>query len=102
MCIRDRAEAYDWPLEFFRKRVWHVARPAPEPAALARAVAVIRTAKRPLLVAGGGVIYSEGSAALTAFADATGIPVADTQAGKGAISFAVSYTHLTLPTILRV
>ena len=82
-----QAEAYDWPLEFFRKRVWHVARPAPEPAALARAAAVIRTAKRPLLVAGGGVIYSEGSAALTAFADATGIPVADTQAGKGAISF---------------
>jgi 3D-(3,5/4)-trihydroxycyclohexane-1,2-dione acylhydrolase (decyclizing) len=82
-----QAEAYDWPLEFFRKRVWHVARPVPEPAALARAAAVIRTAKRPLLVAGGGVIYSEGSAALTAFADATGIPVADTQAGKGAISF---------------
>jgi 3D-(3,5/4)-trihydroxycyclohexane-1,2-dione acylhydrolase (decyclizing) len=82
-----QAEAYDWPLEFFRKRVWHVARPVPEPAALARAVALIRTAKRPLLVAGGGVIYSEGSAALTALADATGIPVADTQAGKGAISF---------------
>ena len=83
-----QAEAYDWPLEFFRKRVWHVARPAPEPAALTRAAAVIRTAKRPLLVAGGGVIYSEGSAALTAFANATGIAVADTQAGKGAISFA--------------
>lgn len=82
-----QAEAYDWPLELFRKRVWHVARPAPEPAALARAAALIRTAKRPLLVAGGGVIYSDGSAALTAFAEATGIPVADTQAGKGAISF---------------
>jgi 3D-(3,5/4)-trihydroxycyclohexane-1,2-dione acylhydrolase (decyclizing) len=82
-----QAEAYDWPLEFFNKRVWHVARPVPEPAALARAAAVIRTAKRPLLVAGGGVIYSEGSAALTALADATGIPVADSQAGKGAISF---------------
>jgi 3D-(3,5/4)-trihydroxycyclohexane-1,2-dione acylhydrolase (decyclizing) len=59
----------------------------PEPAALARAVAVIRASTKPLLVAGGGVIYSDGSAALAAFADATGIPVADTQAGKGAISF---------------
>ena len=59
----------------------------PEPAALARAVAVIRSARKPLLIAGGGVIYSEGSAALSEFADATGIPVADTQAGKGAISF---------------
>ena len=82
-----QAEAYGWPLEFFRKRVWHVARSVPEPAALARAVAVIASAKKPLLIAGGGVIYSEASAALTAFADATGIPVADTQAGKGAISF---------------
>jgi 3D-(3,5/4)-trihydroxycyclohexane-1,2-dione acylhydrolase (decyclizing) len=82
-----QAEAYDWPQEFFRKRIWHVARPAPEPAALARAVAIIASAKKPLLVAGGGVIYSEGTTALAAFADATGIPVADTQAGKGAISF---------------
>ena len=82
-----QAEAYDWPPELFRRRVWHVARPVPEPAALARAVALIRAARKPLLVAGGGVIYSEASAALTAFADATGIPVADTQAGKGAISF---------------
>jgi len=82
-----QAEAYDWPMEFFRKRVWHVARPVPEPAALARAVEVIRSAKKPLLVAGGGVIYSEASAELAALADATGIPVADTQAGKGAISF---------------
>ena len=82
-----QAEAFDWPLEFFRKRVWHVARSAPERAAIDRAVAVIRAAKRPLLIAGGGVVYSGASAALTAFADATGIPVADTQAGKGAISF---------------
>jgi 3D-(3,5/4)-trihydroxycyclohexane-1,2-dione acylhydrolase (decyclizing) len=82
-----QAEAYDWPSELFRRRVWHVARPVPEPAALARAVAVIRAAKKPLVVAGGGVIYSVGSAALAALADATGIPVADTQAGKGAISF---------------
>ncbi len=57
----------------------------PEPAALARAVEVIRSAQRPLLVAGGGVHYSEATEALRAFAEATGIPVADTQAGKGAI-----------------
>lgn len=82
-----QAEAYDWPVEFFRDRVWHVARPVPEPAALARAVEVIRSAKRPLVVAGGGVVYSEASEALRAFASATGIPVADTQAGKGAINW---------------
>jgi 3D-(3,5/4)-trihydroxycyclohexane-1,2-dione acylhydrolase (decyclizing) len=81
-----QAEAHDWPLEFFRERTWHVGRPVPEPAALDRALEVIRSARRPLVVAGGGAVYSEASAALTAFADATGIPVADTQAGKGAIS----------------
>ncbi|WP_448074035.1 3D-(3,5/4)-trihydroxycyclohexane-1,2-dione acylhydrolase (decyclizing) [Georgenia yuyongxinii] len=81
-----QAEAFDWPVAFFRKRVWHVARPVPEPAALARAVEVIRGARRPLVVAGGGVVYSEASEELRAFATATGIPVADTQAGKGAIN----------------
>ena len=58
-----QAEAHDWPEELFARRVWHVARPVPEQAALARAVAVIRSARRPLLVAGGGVIYSEATAA---------------------------------------
>ena len=80
-----QAEAYDWPEELFAKRVWHVARPVPEPAALERAAAIIRAAKRPLVVAGGGVHYSEATEALRAFAEATGIPVADTQAGKGAL-----------------
>src|SRR5690606_37638091 len=80
-----QAEAFDWPVEFFRDRVWHIGRPVPQPDALARAVEAIRHARRPLLVAGGGAIYSGASEALTAFADATGIPVADTQAGKGAI-----------------
>jgi 3D-(3,5/4)-trihydroxycyclohexane-1,2-dione acylhydrolase (decyclizing) len=80
-----QAEAHDWPQELFARRVWHIPRPVPEPAALARAVAVIRSARRPLLVAGGGVHYSEATEALRAFAEATGIPVADTQAGKGAI-----------------
>ncbi len=82
-----QAEAYDFPAELFRRRVWHVGRPVPEPAALERAVAAIRGARRPLLVAGGGVIYSGASEALRAFATATGIPVADTQAGKGALNW---------------
>ena len=80
-----QAEAYDWPEEFFAKRVWHVARPVPEPAALERVVALVRSARRPLVVAGGGVIYSEATAQLGAFADATGIPVGETQAGKGSL-----------------
>jgi 3D-(3,5/4)-trihydroxycyclohexane-1,2-dione acylhydrolase (decyclizing) len=82
-----QAQAYDWPDELFAERVWHVARPVPEPAALARAVAAIRSARQPLLVAGGGVIYSEATAALRAFAEATGIPVAETQAGKGSLPY---------------
>jgi 3D-(3,5/4)-trihydroxycyclohexane-1,2-dione acylhydrolase (decyclizing) len=80
-----QAEAHDWPEELFAKRVWHVPRPVPEPAALARAAAALRSARRPLIVAGGGVIYSEATAALRRFAEATGIPVSDTQAGKGAL-----------------
>src|SRR5690606_19809554 len=80
-----QAEAYDWPEELFEPRVWYIPRPAPEPAALARAAALIRSAERPLVVAGGGVHYSEATDALRRFAEATGIPVADTQAGKGAL-----------------
>jgi 3D-(3,5/4)-trihydroxycyclohexane-1,2-dione acylhydrolase (decyclizing) len=82
-----QAEAYDWPQELFAERVWHVPRPLPEPAALARAVGAIRAARRPLLVAGGGVIYSEATGALRAFAEATGVPVAETQAGKGSLAY---------------
>ncbi|SDT35190.1 3D-(3,5/4)-trihydroxycyclohexane-1,2-dione acylhydrolase (decyclizing) [Jiangella sp. DSM 45060] len=82
-----QAEAYDWPAELFAKRVWHVPRAVPEPAALARAVALLRTARRPLIVAGGGVVYSEATDALRAFAEATGIPVAETQAGKGSLPY---------------
>jgi 3D-(3,5/4)-trihydroxycyclohexane-1,2-dione acylhydrolase (decyclizing) len=80
-----QAEAADWPEELFAKRVWHIPRPLPEPAALARAVGVLRSARQPLIVAGGGVIYAEATDALRRFAEATGIPVADTQAGKGAL-----------------
>jgi 3D-(3,5/4)-trihydroxycyclohexane-1,2-dione acylhydrolase (decyclizing) len=80
-----QAEAHDWSTELFEKRIWHIPRPVPEPAALDRAVAMLRSARRPLIVAGGGVHYSEATEELRRFAEATGIPVADTQAGKGAI-----------------
>ena len=82
-----QAEAYDWPQEFFSRRIWHIPRPAPDPTALERAVAAIKAAKRPLIVAGGGVVYSEASEVLREFASVTGIPVTDTQSGKGAINF---------------
>jgi 3D-(3,5/4)-trihydroxycyclohexane-1,2-dione acylhydrolase (decyclizing) len=82
-----QAEAFDWPVELFAERTWHVGRPLPEAAALARAVEVIRSARRPLVVAGGGVIYSRATDALDAFATATGVPVGQTQAGKGALPF---------------
>jgi 3D-(3,5/4)-trihydroxycyclohexane-1,2-dione acylhydrolase (decyclizing) len=82
-----QAEAYDWPGDLLAKRVWHVARPVPEPAALSRALEVIRSARRPLVVSGGGTIYAEATDALRAFAEATGIPVAETQAGKGSLPY---------------
>ncbi|MBT2414322.1 3D-(3,5/4)-trihydroxycyclohexane-1,2-dione acylhydrolase (decyclizing) [Streptomyces sp. ISL-12] len=80
-----QAEAADWPEEFFADRVWRVRRPAPDPAELADAAAAIRSAARPLIVAGGGVHHSEAQEALRELADATGIPVASTQAGKGSL-----------------
>jgi 3D-(3,5/4)-trihydroxycyclohexane-1,2-dione acylhydrolase (decyclizing) len=80
-----QAEAHDWPAEFFRRRVWHVGRPLPEPDALARAAEALRKARKPLIIAGGGVVYSQATEQLRAFAAATGIPVADTHAGKGAV-----------------
>ncbi|MET7742455.1 3D-(3,5/4)-trihydroxycyclohexane-1,2-dione acylhydrolase (decyclizing) [Streptomyces sp. NPDC005385] len=80
-----QAQAHDWPEEFFAERVWRVRRPGPDPAELAAAVGAIRTARRPLIVAGGGVHHSEAEAAIEALVDATGIPVASTQAGKGSL-----------------
>jgi 3D-(3,5/4)-trihydroxycyclohexane-1,2-dione acylhydrolase (decyclizing) len=80
-----QTEARAWPGELFAPRVWHVPRPVPEPAALARAAAVIRAAARPLIVAGGGVIYSGATGELQELAEAAGIPVAETQAGRGAL-----------------
>src|SRR6476620_10619860 len=82
-----QAEAYDFPEEFLARRVWHVTRPEPDAARLAEAAALIRSAKRPLIVAGGGVIYSEATDALRAFVDQTGIPVGESQAGKGSLPY---------------
>jgi len=80
-----QAEAFDWPVELFAERIWHVPRPPAEPSAIAEAAAVIRSAERPFIVAGGGVHYSGAEDALQALCGATGIPVGETQAGKGSL-----------------
>jgi 3D-(3,5/4)-trihydroxycyclohexane-1,2-dione acylhydrolase (decyclizing) len=82
-----QAEAYDYPEEFFEKRVWRVGRPLPESEMIERAAALIREARRPMIVAGGGTIYSEATGALRRFVEATGIPVGETQAGKGSMPY---------------
>ncbi|MBJ6638767.1 3D-(3,5/4)-trihydroxycyclohexane-1,2-dione acylhydrolase (decyclizing) [Streptomyces sp. DHE7-1] len=80
-----QAEAYDWPEEFFAERVWVVRRPGADPTELAEAVRAVRRARRPLVVAGGGVHHSRAEETLAEFAAATRIPVASTQAGKGSL-----------------
>jgi 3D-(3,5/4)-trihydroxycyclohexane-1,2-dione acylhydrolase (decyclizing) len=82
-----QAEAYEFPDEFFRKKIWTIPRPRCDQTLLRQAADWLRTAKKPLIVAGGGVLYSEASRALAIFAAATGIPVAETQAGKGSLPF---------------
>lgn len=82
-----QAEAYDWPVKMFGERTWYVRRPKADDDGLRRAAAAIKKAERPIVLAGGGVIYSSASEQLRHFAAKTGIPVADTQAGKGAINF---------------
>ena len=82
-----QAEAHDWPRSMFEKRVWHVARPLPETAMLEAAAVVIRSAKKPLIVAGGGLHYSRATDALAWFCEATGIPVGQSQAGKGTLVY---------------
>ncbi|MEO3814630.1 3D-(3,5/4)-trihydroxycyclohexane-1,2-dione acylhydrolase (decyclizing) [Sphaerisporangium sp. B11E5] len=82
-----QAEAYDWPAELFDRRVWHVARPVPDAAAVERAVETVKASRRPLIVAGGGVVYSEAWEELAAFAGTRGIPVGETQAGKGVLPY---------------
>jgi 3D-(3,5/4)-trihydroxycyclohexane-1,2-dione acylhydrolase (decyclizing) len=82
-----QAEAFDFPEEFFHKRVWSIPRNRCDETLLKRAVEWIRAAKKPLIIAGGGVLYSEASAALSTFAEITGIPVSETQAGKGSLPY---------------
>ena len=82
-----QAEAFDYPVALFRKRVWHIPRNRPDAAALKEAAAWIRSARKPLIVAGGGVIYSEATEVLRTFVERTGIPVGETQAGKGSLRY---------------
>jgi 3D-(3,5/4)-trihydroxycyclohexane-1,2-dione acylhydrolase (decyclizing) len=82
-----QAEAFDFPEEFFRKRIWTIPRTRCDAQQLEKAANWIRQARHPLLVAGGGVLYSEATRALASFAEATGIPVCETQAGKGSLRF---------------
>ncbi|HWY07631.1 MAG TPA: 3D-(3,5/4)-trihydroxycyclohexane-1,2-dione acylhydrolase (decyclizing), partial [Candidatus Acidoferrales bacterium] len=82
-----QAEAFDFPEEFFRKRVWNITRTRCDKELLIQAAALIRQAKKLLIVAGGGVLYSEASRALANFAETTGIPVCETQAGKGSLPY---------------
>ncbi|MEO9175758.1 MAG: 3D-(3,5/4)-trihydroxycyclohexane-1,2-dione acylhydrolase (decyclizing) [Gaiellales bacterium] len=82
-----QAEAFDFPVELLEPRTWHIGRPLPDARSFGRALAAIRGARTPLIVAGGGVHHSDATEALRAFAEQTGIPVAETQAGKGALAF---------------
>ncbi len=82
-----QAQAQDWPVALFAKRVWHIARPVPETSVIAQAAEIIRSAERPLIVAGGGVHYSGATDALARFCEVTGIPVGQSQAGKGTLVY---------------
>jgi len=82
-----QAEAYDFPLSFFEKRVWPVQRLRPDRQSLQEAITAIKNAKKPIIIAGGGVLYSEATAELKKFVNATGIPVAETFAGKGSLRY---------------
>jgi 3D-(3,5/4)-trihydroxycyclohexane-1,2-dione acylhydrolase (decyclizing) len=82
-----QAEAFDYPEVLFRRRVWTIARPRPDRTLLEEAATLLRAAKAPLIIAGGGAIYSEATDTLARFAAATGIAVVETMAGKGALPF---------------
>ncbi len=86
-CQDVQAQAYDWPTSFFEPKTWHRRRPRPDARQLAEAADAIQAAKRPLIIAGGGVHYSGACAALRAFAEQHGVPVAETQAGKSALAW---------------
>lgn len=85
-CQDVQAEAYDYPASFFTPKVWHIRRPEPDAGELAAAIAALKSAKAPVIVAGGGVIYSQAEERLAAFATAHNIPVVETQGGKSALA----------------
>jgi 3D-(3,5/4)-trihydroxycyclohexane-1,2-dione acylhydrolase (decyclizing) len=85
LCQDVQAEAYDWPQSFFAERMWIARRPPPDPRELAQVAGVVRAARRPLLVCGGGVLYSEAGEVLGAFCERHGVPGCETQAGKSAL-----------------
>lgn len=82
-----QAEAYDFPVEMFRKRVWHIGRTMPDQTLLAKAISIIGNSKRPLIVAGGGTLYSGATEILKKLVNRTGIPVTETFAGKGSLDY---------------
>lgn len=82
-----QTEAFDFPDDLFAPRVWNIPRPRADRDALTHAIEWIRSAHRPMIVAGGGVIYSEATEALRLFCEQTGIPVAETMAGKGSLRY---------------
>lgn len=82
-----QAEAFDFPVDLFRKKVWHIPRTRADRFALQKAAAIISAAKNPVIVAGGGVIYSDACAALKKMVNRTGIPVVETYAGKGSLRY---------------
>ncbi len=84
-CQDAQAEAFDYPESFFAERLWLPRRTRPDEGELAAAVAALRAAKKPIIIAGGGVLYSDAMAALAGFAEAHGVPVAETQAGKSSL-----------------
>lgn len=85
LCQDVQAEAYDYPESFFAEKVWHIRRPMPDADEFAEAAAALLQAKKPVIIAGGGVLYSEASQALRNFAERHGVPVMETQAGKSSL-----------------
>lgn len=86
LCQDVQAEAFDYPESFFAEKIWSFRRPRPDENELAAAIAAIKSAKSPVIIAGGGVLYSRATEELKIFAEKTGIPVAVTQAGKSSIN----------------
>ena len=86
-CQDVQAEAFDYPRHFFEKHVWRMRKPQPDPRDVEALAALLRKAKAPLVIAGGGVLYSGAEATLSRLAERTGLPIAETQAGKGALAW---------------